>query len=89
MNVCSYQGNRNPPGHPRKYSPNLDYWELLAYKLAFVFLFENVIAITTMCLRWLIPDVPSTLKQNIRQHAYLTNELILQQELKKSKEHAS
>lgn len=39
-----------------------------------------------MCLRWLIPDVPRTLRQNIRQHAYLTNELILQQELKKAKE---
>ena len=70
----------------REYSPNYEYWELLAYKLAFVFLFENVIAITTMCLRWLIPDVPRTLRQNIRQHAYLTNELILQQELKKAKD---
>lgn len=39
-----------------------------------------------MLLRWLIPDVPRTLRQHIRQHAYLTNELIMQQELQRAKE---
>ena len=85
IQVCWYQGNRNPPGH-EEYQPNYEYWELLTMKLAFVFAFENIIAITTMLLRWLIPDVPATLRQNIRQHQYLTNELIMQQELKRAKE---
>lgn len=84
---CYYQGNRNSADHPsRPLQPNYEYWELLAMKLFFVFAFENIIATITMLLRWLIPDVPRTLKQHIRQHAYLTNELIMQQELKRAKE---
>lgn len=55
-------------------------------KLTFVVLFENVIATISMLIRWLIPDVPRSLRQQIRQHAYLTNELIMQQELKRAKE---
>lgn len=37
-------------------------------------------------MRWIIPDVPQQLRQQIRQHAYLTNELILQQEYNRVKE---
>jgi anoctamin-1 len=86
ITVCMYQGNRTPPTDPNPYQPNYDYWEELAIKLVFVLAFENVIAVTKMILRWMIPDVPSTLRQNIRQHAYLTNELIMQQELARAKE---
>lgn len=86
IKVCYYQGNRNSPIDEHPYMPNIDYWQLLAVKLAFVFAFENIIAVTTMLLRWLIPDVPRTLRQNIRQHAYLTSELIMQQELRRAKE---
>ena len=84
--ICWYQGNRHPPGDEHEYQPNYEYWELLTMRLAFVFAFENIIAITTMLLRWIIPDVPATLRQNIRQHEYLTSELIMQQELKRAKE---
>lgn len=87
IHICWYQGNRNPPGDYKiEYQPTIEYWELLTMRLAFVFLFENVITITTMLLRWVIPDVPATLKQNIRQHQYLTSELIMQQELKRAKD---
>jgi len=83
--TCLYQGNRNPPGKGQ-YEPNMEYWQLLTMRLAFVFAFEHIISITTMLLRWLIPDVPATLRQNMRQHQYLTNELIMQQELKRAKQ---
>lgn len=86
IHVCMYQGNRNPPTDEHPYQPNYDYWETLAIKLVFVLAFENVIAVTKMILRWMIPDVPRTLRQNIRQHAYLTNELIMQQELSRDKD---
>lgn len=40
-------------------------------------------------MRWIIPDVPQQLRQQMRQHAYLTNELIMQQEFKRAKEMGS
>lgn len=49
-------------------------------------IFENVIAGITSLMRWTIPDVPQQLRQQIRQHTYLTNELILQQEFNRAKE---
>lgn len=36
-----------------------------------------------MLIRILIPDIPRSLRQKIRQHAYLSNELIIQQEIKR------
>jgi hypothetical protein len=66
--------------------PTQTHWELLALKLGFVVLFENVITTISILIRWLIPDVPRALRQQMRQHAYLTNELIMQQELKRAKE---
>lgn len=55
-------------------------------RLAFVVIFENVITTLTALMRWLIPDVPQSLAQQMKQHQYLTNELIMQQEFKRAKE---
>jgi len=84
----SYADYREPPWGPsdRRYQPTAYYWRLLAVRLAFVVIFENVIASITSLMRWIIPDVPQQLRQQMRQHAYLTNELIMQQEFKRAKE---
>ncbi|RWS06314.1 Anoctamin-1-like protein [Dinothrombium tinctorium] len=85
--ICMYQGHRLPPdAGDKRYEPTQEYWEELAVKLAFIVVFENVIAITTMILRWAIPDIPKSLKLQMRQHEHLTSELIMQQELKRAKE---
>lgn len=34
-----------------------------------------------MLIRWCIPDVPRKLSERIRQEAYLTNEIIIKQEM--------
>ncbi|RWS26122.1 anoctamin-1-like protein, partial [Leptotrombidium deliense] len=84
-----YQGQRWPPNAgENKYKATQDYWEDLAIKLAFIVVFENVIATTTMILRWAIPDVPRALRQQMRQHAYLTNELIMQHEVTRANDHS-
>ncbi|KPM04764.1 hypothetical protein QR98_0032180, partial [Sarcoptes scabiei] len=36
-------------------------------------------------MRWVIPDVPQRLRQQMQQHAYLNNELLLQQEYHRAK----
>jgi len=34
-----------------------------------------------MLLRWLIPDIPKKLEDQIRRESYLTNEIIIKQEM--------
>ena len=87
----SYGDYREPPWSDAepKYRPTPYYWRLLAVRLAFVVIFENIIASLTSLMRWIIPDVPQQLRQQMRQHAYLTNELIMQQEYKRAKELSS
>ena len=55
-------------------------------RLSFVVIFENVVAALTSFMRWMIPDIPTQLRQQMKQHAYLTNQLIMQQEFKRAKE---
>ena len=92
MFICSfihrYPDYREPPWveENRRYKFTSYYWRLLAVRLSFVVVFENVIATITSLMRWIIPDVPQQLHQQMRQHAYLTNELILQQEFQRAKE---
>ncbi|KAJ6217834.1 hypothetical protein RDWZM_008991 [Blomia tropicalis] len=88
LGYCVYADYREPPWvEPnRRYKFTSYYWRLLAVRLSFVVVFENVIATITSLMRWIIPDVPQQLRQQMRQHAYLTNELILQQEFQRAKE---
>ena len=88
VSKCSYPDYREPPWveESRRYKFTSYYWRLLAVRLSFVVIFENVIATITSLMRWIIPDVPQQLRQQMRQHAYLTNELILQQEYNRAKE---
>lgn len=53
----------------------------MAARLSFVLVFQNVVALVTMLIRWTIPDVPRKLSERIRQEAYLTNEIIIKQEM--------
>ena len=88
LTYCLYSDYREPPwaeGNSR-YKFTSFYYKLLAFRLLFVVVFENIIAAVTSMMRWLIPDVPQQLRQQMRQHTYLTNELILQQEYQRAKE---
>ena len=38
-----------------------------------------------MFIRWIIPDVPRKLSERIRQEAYLTNEIIIKQEMMRAR----
>jgi anoctamin-1 len=45
-----------------------------------MFYLQNVVAMVMILVRWCIPDVPRGLREQIRREAYLTNEMIIQQE---------
>ena len=61
------------------------YWHILAARLTFVVVFQNVVALAVMAIKLIIPNVSSDLKERIRREAYLTNEIIIRTELLKAK----
>ncbi|CAG5129014.1 unnamed protein product, partial [Candidula unifasciata] len=84
VQICRYKDFRNPPWVDSEYRRSIEFWHILAARLAFVVLFENVVVVITSLLSWLIPDVPAVLKEQIRREAYITNEIVLKTELKRA-----
>lgn len=81
---CYYQDFRYPYDHPMKYQRTTEFWNITAARLLFVLVFENTVAIVMLLVRWLIPDVSSELRDQIRREAYITNEIIIKQEAKRA-----
>lgn len=50
----------------------------------FIFHFQNIVAIVMILVRWAIPDMSGELRDKIRREAYITNEIIIAQEAKRS-----
>ncbi|XP_050048770.1 anoctamin-1 isoform X1 [Dermacentor andersoni] len=80
---CRYADHRTPPWVENQYKRTSQYFEILVWKFAFVLLFENVIAFLMTIIRWIIPDVPKTIREKIREDNRLTNEIIILQELRR------
>ncbi|KAJ8955607.1 hypothetical protein NQ318_001437 [Aromia moschata] len=80
VDVCRYPDYREPPGSPNKYEKTSLYWQILAARLAFVVIFENIVVLIMIIVKWAIPDVPSELRDKIRRETYITNEIIIREE---------
>ncbi|KAB7498085.1 Anoctamin-1, partial [Armadillidium nasatum] len=83
--ICRYPEYRNPPGSPNEYKYAPIFWHILAARLAFVVVFENIVCLIMIFIKWIIPDMPYRLKEQIRREAYVTNELIVTNELMRAK----
>lgn len=57
------------------------YWQILAARLTFVVIFENIVVFVMIVVKWCIPDVPGELRDQIRRENYVTNEIIIKQEM--------
>ncbi|XP_062538661.1 anoctamin-5-like isoform X2 [Armigeres subalbatus] len=86
VTVCRYHEYRNPPGMDRPYKRPLIYWHILAIRLAFVVIYQNVVSFVQIVVAWAIPDTPGRLQDQIKREQYLTNEFIIQQEKVKTRE---
>ncbi|XP_047098037.1 anoctamin-1-like isoform X1 [Schistocerca piceifrons] len=80
VTICRYPDFREPPWSPNKYEKTAMFWHVLAARLAFVVVFENVVALVMILVRWGIPDMPGDLRDQIRRETYITNEIIIRQE---------
>ncbi|XP_060518729.1 anoctamin-4 isoform X2 [Cylas formicarius] len=77
---CRYPDYRTPPWSSDPYERTTMYWNILAARLAFVVLFENLVVVVMIVVKWCIPDLPGELRDRIRREAYITNEIIIKQE---------
>lgn len=89
VTICRYQDFRFPPNHENEYERTAIFWNVMAARLIFVVIFENTVAIVMLLVRWLIPDISSELRDQIRREAYITNEIIIKQEAIRASEAAS
>ncbi|CAK9797502.1 Ano1 [Anthophora plagiata] len=80
VEICRYPDYREPPDSPNKYQYTIMFWHVLAARLTFIVVFENVVALVMILVRWCIPNMNPKLRDKIRREAYITNEIIIQQE---------
>ncbi|XP_065083351.1 anoctamin-5 isoform X2 [Ochlerotatus camptorhynchus] len=86
VTICRYHEYRNPPGADRPYKRPLIYWHILAIRLAFVVIYQNVVSFVQIVVAWAIPDTPGRLQDQIKREQYMTNEFIIQQEKQKTRQ---
>ncbi|XP_068084479.1 anoctamin-1 isoform X2 [Anabrus simplex] len=89
VSVCryaEYRYNHTMPPHLKYKRPPI-YWHILAARLAFVVVFQNVVGMVMTAVQWCIPDMSRKLRDDIRREAYLTNEMIIKQEMVRARGH--
>ncbi|XP_021326433.1 anoctamin-5 isoform X2 [Danio rerio] len=87
--TCRYRDYRYPPGHEKQYTHNMDFWHILAAKLAFIIIMEHVVFVVKFFVAWLIPDVPSDVKARVKRERYLIQEYLHDYEVEKLKNQLS
>lgn len=83
-----YAEFRNPHDHPdpsQKYKRPLIYWHILAARLAFIVVYQNLVTFVMTVVEWTIPDISRKLNDRIKREAYRTNEIIIKNEMERAK----
>ncbi|XP_034047497.1 anoctamin-5b isoform X3 [Thalassophryne amazonica] len=83
--TCRYRDYRYPPGHQREYTHTMQFWHILAAKMAFIIIMEHVVFVVKFFVAWMIPDVPSDVKARIKRERFLIQEYLHNYEVEKLK----
>ncbi|XP_061466607.1 anoctamin-5 isoform X2 [Rhineura floridana] len=86
FSTCRYRDYRYPPDHEKEYAHTMQFWHILAAKMAFIIIMEHVVFIVKFFVAWMIPDVPSEVKAKIKREKYLTQRILHEYELNKLKQ---
>ncbi|XP_071074244.1 anoctamin-3 isoform X7 [Dasypus novemcinctus] len=78
---CRYRDYRNPPWSSKPYEFTLQYWHILAARLAFIIVFEHLVFAIKSFIAFLIPDIPKDINDRIRREKYLVQEMMYEAEL--------
>uniref|UniRef100_A0A803JMK5 Anoctamin n=1 Tax=Xenopus tropicalis TaxID=8364 RepID=A0A803JMK5_XENTR len=80
VELCRYKDYREAPWSPHKYDINKDYWAVLAARLAFVIVFQNLVMFMSDFVDWIIPDIPKDISEQIHREKVLMVEVFLKEE---------
>ncbi|XP_043437889.1 anoctamin-1 isoform X9 [Prionailurus bengalensis] len=80
VQICRYKDYREPPWSERKYDVSKDFWAVLAARLAFVIVFQNLVMFMSDFVDWVIPDIPKDISQQIHKEKVLMVELFMREE---------
>ncbi|XP_071381839.1 anoctamin-5b isoform X1 [Centroberyx affinis] len=85
ITTCRYRDYRYPPGHQGEYKHTMQFWHILAAKMAFIIIMEHVVFVVKFFVAWMIPDVPSEVKARIKRERYLIQEYLHNYEVERLK----
>ncbi|KAM5170171.1 anoctamin-4 [Mantella aurantiaca] len=83
VKYCRYRDYRNPPHGPEPYAYTLQFWHVLAARLAFIIVFEHLVFCIKNLISYLIPDLPKDLRDRMRREKYLIQEMMYEAELER------
>ncbi|XP_052336908.1 anoctamin-5 isoform X2 [Oncorhynchus keta] len=76
ITTCRYRDYRYPPGHEKQYTHTMQFWHILAAKLAFIIIMEHVVFMVKFFVAWMIPDIPAEVKARVKRERYLIQEYL-------------
>ncbi|XP_078797817.1 anoctamin-4-like isoform X6 [Oryzias latipes] len=83
VKYCRYRDYREPPDSAEPYSYTLQFWHVLAARLAFIIVFEHMVFAIKTLIAYLIPDLPKDLRDRMRREKYLIQETMYEAELER------
>ncbi|CAH1104118.1 unnamed protein product [Psylliodes chrysocephalus] len=89
VTVCRYAEYRNPfniTEMDQKYKRPIIYWHILAARLAFIVVYQNLVSFVMTVVQWTIPDISRKLNDRIKREAYRTNEIIIHNETERARQ---
>ncbi|KAM9467632.1 anoctamin-2b [Clarias gariepinus] len=83
ITVCRYKDYREPPWSSNAYEFSKQYWSILAARLGFVILFQNLVMFLGLLVAWVIPDVPKNISEQIKREKTLLVDVFMKEEKEK------
>ncbi|XP_032893782.1 anoctamin-4 isoform X2 [Amblyraja radiata] len=83
VKYCRYRDYREPPYSKEAYTYTLQFWHVLAARLAFIIVFEHLVFSIKTLIAYMIPDLPKNLRDRMRREKYLIQEMMYEAELER------
>ncbi|XP_027008995.2 anoctamin-1a isoform X2 [Tachysurus fulvidraco] len=80
VDVCRYKDYRDSPWSDTPYELSREFWTILAARLVFVIIFQNMVMLMSDFVDWLIPDIPKDISLQIHKEKNLIVELFMKEE---------
>uniref|UniRef100_S4R777 Anoctamin n=1 Tax=Petromyzon marinus TaxID=7757 RepID=S4R777_PETMA len=80
---CIYRDYREAPSTHREepYKFTLQFWHVLAARLAFIIVFEHLVYFIKLIIAYMIPDIPKGLKERMHREKFLVQEMVHEADL--------